>query len=247
MSVDLAVKRLIDLPEPMLVRALIEKIGRTYDAFGFVFDALPIDERQGWQYLFITEVQRKWIGLDPRLQPGDIDVLIVPSKDGVWLLDKIAAIEVKRLPLRTGKLGRNVDRYGVTQATGLLRDGFPFVGVLHIIVSEPGPVDHTRELEVWRVVDEDMQRIEFVEKEMVDMTGSMAADLQVDRLFSHAADVAIGFNAIALQRIQGLEHAFKAFPSYGRHANYNENVSPALLESVRRLADEVQSHAGTRN
>jgi hypothetical protein len=247
MLVDPGSKRLIDLPEPALVRVLLEKIGRTYDAFGFVFDAISVAERQGWQYLFVTEVQRDWIGLDPRLQPGDIDVLIVPSKDGVWLLDKIAAVEVKRLPLRTGRLGRNVDRYGVTQATGLLRDGFPFVGVLHIIVSEPGPPDHTRELEVWQIVDEETQRLEFVDTEMVDMTGSLAADLQIRRLFSHPADEAIGLNAIALQRVEGIEQAFRPCPSYGRHASLNENVSSLLMDSVRQLANQVQSRAGTRD
>lgn len=46
-----------------------------------------------------------------------------------------------------GKLGRNVDRYGTTQAAGLLRDGFPYVGILHTIVADTGPPSQWTRLE----------------------------------------------------------------------------------------------------
>lgn len=104
----------MDLPEPLLVRLIIERLHRTYDAFGFVFDDVLPFNRSGWTYLFLAEVSRISLGLDPTLQPGDINVLIVPSYNGVVRPEFIVAIEVKRLPLRTGALGKNVGRFGIT-------------------------------------------------------------------------------------------------------------------------------------
>jgi hypothetical protein len=151
------------------------------------------------------------------------------------------------LPLREGRLGRNVDRYGFTQASGLLRDGFPLVGVLHLVVNAPGPAEHVREVERWRVVDEDRQLIEFEEKMMMDMTGSWAADLQIKRLGSHITDDRVGYNALALQLRGEGRWGFQPFPSYGRQAMINRDSSQPLLDAVKLLADEVQPFAPRRN
>lgn len=242
-----SIPHLIDLPEPSLVHFVLEKLERTYDAFGFLFDDVFRYDRKGWQYLFLAGVPRSMLGLDPRLQPGDIDVLIVPSRDGVIATEFIAGVEVKRLPLRNGVLGKNVDRYGVTQAKGLMRDGFPLVGILHIVVNEAGPPEHIREVEMWKVVNSESQEIEFSHKQLVDMTGSMAADLQIDRLTSRDIGEYMGFNAIALQRLSHTKLGFQPFPSYGRMARLNPNPSLKLLSAIRALADRVGPSAPTRN
>ncbi|HSI19036.1 MAG TPA: hypothetical protein VK980_14780, partial [Sphingomonas sp.] len=39
-------KHLIDLPEPLLVRFVMERLRRTYDAFGFLFDTVLSGNRQ---------------------------------------------------------------------------------------------------------------------------------------------------------------------------------------------------------
>lgn len=236
---------LINLAEPFLVRELLKKLRRTYDAFGFVFDTLR-RQRRGWHYTFITEVQRKWLGLDPRLQPGDIDVIIIPGCNGKILLEYTAAIEVKRLSLRSGIVGKNVGRYGGTQARGLVRDGFPLSGILHVIVTEPGPIDNIKNLQQWQVIN-DQEHVAFVRDVRMDVTGSIAADLQIDRLRSHVLDERIGLNAIALQRSRSLRNGFTVYPSYGREAILNDKPSLSLLAAVGQLANEIRPFAYVRD
>ena len=46
---------------------------------------------------------------------------------------------------------------------GLLRDGFPYVGILHIILSEASPENAWRPMGIYRVVD-DFGNVEVVEE-----------------------------------------------------------------------------------
>lgn len=236
---------LINVPEQALVRAVLEKLRRTYDAFGFVFDRVRPDQG-GWQYLFLCEVSRRSLGLDPRLQPGDFDIIIVPSAKGRLVTERAAAIEVKRLPLRAGVLGKNVGRYGITQALGLIRDGFPLVGILHIIVTEPGPPEHMRDLQQWRVLDEE-QHVEYVRDFRADITGSLAADLQIHRLKANVCDERIGYNAIAFQRSRSDGEGFMVYPSYGRAASPNANISLEMLTKLAALIEYNRPFASFRD
>ncbi len=44
------------------------------------------------------------------------------------------------------KPSKNVNTNGVKQVYGLLRDGFPYVGLLHIVIPEPFPKYFHRKL-----------------------------------------------------------------------------------------------------
>lgn len=247
MSSSAAYPRLIDLHESRLVEIVIRSLDRLYDGFGFVFDEALRYDRKGLNYTFLTGVTRQQLGLDPRLQPGDVDVLIVPSRDGQLLLEFSAAIEVKRLALRNGKIGRNTDRYGITQAQGLLRDGFPLVGVLHLVVSDPGDGEHIKDVDVWRVTNTDTQEIEKVGTKTADLTALRGADIQISRLFSRASSNLIGFNSLGLQQTSSDGFSYTSYFSRGRPALLNSNVSPKLLQSIRVAIESAAGRMEVRN
>ncbi len=114
-------KNIIGLHERDLVYYIVQEASTLYNFFNFVVEpALGPPPRSGWDYLFFAELPRPYLGLKPGL-PGDIDVLIVPTFEGVPRAEFSAAIEVKRLALRGPNWSKNVDRYGVTQAEGLLQ------------------------------------------------------------------------------------------------------------------------------
>lgn len=83
-------------------------------------------------------VHRTELDLLPELKPGDIDILIVPY-NGKPMLEKILAIEVKVVRPTIEKPSKNASSMGITQAKGLLRDGFPYVGLIHILLPESLP------------------------------------------------------------------------------------------------------------
>lgn len=231
---------LIDLGERDLVWFILNEVSTLYEYFNFVVQpAIGPAPRKGWDYVFLAEVDRQLLGLRADGLPGDIDVLIVPTLNGQLRPDLCCAIEVKRLALRGPNWSKNVDRYGISQAEGLLSDGFPFVGILHIVVANPGPEENKRLLEVWRVVDE-YGRAERVGSEMRDMTGYDAAERQLFRLTSRSCAEVIGINSIAIARdASDNDRLWQSTRGSGsRQASRNLTQNPNLLRSIRELIIE---------
>ena len=241
-------KDLINLPERHLVRYLIQEASTLYQFFNFVVEpALGPPPRNGWDYMFFAEVPRPDLGLRPGL-PGDIDVLIVPTFRGVPQADFSAAIEVKRLALRGPNWSKNVDRYGISQAEGLLRCGFPFVGILHLIVNAPGPAENWRNLHQYRVLD-NFGSAEFEGEAPGDMTGFLAAQRQFGRLLHRQPDPIIGLNCLAItQSSDSKGKSWFAFTDpEKRFASRSPRTHPILLKNIELLAKWAKDYAPLRN
>ena len=86
---------------------------------------------------FTTFVDRKEFGLAPG-RPGDIDILVIPHTAGRPCFRDSIAIEAKVLRADFSKRSSSPNSFGISQAKGLLRDGFPRVGLLTIVVV-PNP------------------------------------------------------------------------------------------------------------
>lgn len=238
-------KNLIDLAERDLVRFILSEVGTLYEYFNFVVEpALGPPPRKGWDYIFLAEVDRQWLGLSRQGLPGDVDVLIVPTFEGRPRVDLCCAVEVKRLALRGPNWTKNVDRYGISQAQGLLSDGFPFVGILHLVVADPGPIENRRLLELWRVISE-QGHVERVGSELCDMTGYDAAQRQLFRLASRACAREIGINSVAIVRKHqsgGDVLWTSTRPSGTRYARRNSHQNWDLLYSLESLIAANQRH-----
>lgn len=87
-------------------------------------------------------------------KPGDIDLLIIPYEGDFLVLDQIVAIEVKAIRARFVNQGKSPNSLGMSQADGLIKIGFPYVGVAHLIVSDESPEELWRPMGVFRVLDE---------------------------------------------------------------------------------------------
>jgi hypothetical protein len=93
---------LYNMTEQELVREILFGSSRLYELFGFVMnDVHGLKSEDGWNYVFFGNLLRADLGLSRLGQPGDIDVLIIPHRDGLLHIDKTAAIEVKRLSLKS--------------------------------------------------------------------------------------------------------------------------------------------------
>jgi len=238
---------LLNFPEGQLVRFIIHEAGTLYTFFNFVVEpAIGPPPRRGWDYLFCTEIPRRDLGLRPG-QPGDIDVLIIPKFNGEPRVEFAAAIEVKRLALRGPNWSKNVDRYGITQASGLLRCGFPFVGILHLIVNADGPEDNWRPVMHARVLDEE-GHVEFTGDGIFDFTGCEAADRQFARLLSQGPDPVIGLNSVAvsLGEREG-ELSFGTSEAPTRFASRNPKTHPHTLRNPQTFAGHMAPLAHLRN
>lgn len=87
-------------------------------------------------------------------RPGDIDLLIVPYEGAELVLHRTLALEVKVVRATVARPGRSPNEFGVSQAQGLQALGFPFVGLLHLIVSDERPRERWSPMRAFQVVDE---------------------------------------------------------------------------------------------
>lgn len=233
---------LFEMTEQELVREILFGSSRLYEFFGFAMtDVHGLRAEDGWNYLFFGNLLRMDIGLSRLGQPGDIDVLIIPHRDGKLHIDKTAAIEVKRLSLRSPRWDKSTDRLGITQANGLLEAGFPYVGLLHLIVHAEGPVQNHRSMLTARVLDAD-GRISFEGEHTSDMTGTISCERQLGRLLAHNPDRSIGLNCVSLSDIELLgERGVRIGMPRGRTALKNPKSSQDCLLNIARFVTQFAS------
>lgn len=99
---------------------------------------LEIQEYLDIKGLYIgVNILRQDLGFDKNEKPGDFDLIIIPyTKDDI-LFERTGACEVKVVRPTRAKPQKNANSLGITQLKGLINDGFPFVSLMHISMSEP--------------------------------------------------------------------------------------------------------------
>ena len=231
--------QLYDMSEQQLVREILFGSSRLYEFFGFVMtDVHGLRSEDGWEYLFIGNLPRTDVGLSRLGQPGDIDVLIVPHCKGMLPIGKAAAIEVKRLSLKSPRWGKSTDRFGITQANGLLDAGFPYVGLLYLIVHHEGPDENHRNTQAARVLDAH-GRVSFEGEHISDMTGPISCERQLGMLLAHNPDERIGLNCVSLSDVNmNGEPGVKIGMPHRRPAKENPRASQQCMRDIEAWSGE---------
>lgn len=80
---------------------------------------------------------RKEFGFDKNEKPGDFDLIIIPYNENKIIFERTGACEVKVVRPTRKTVLKNANSLGRTQLNGLIKDGFPFVGLIHLSMSEP--------------------------------------------------------------------------------------------------------------
>jgi len=237
-------KQLYDMTEHELVSEILFGSARLYEFFGFVMtDVHGLKAADGWEYVFLGNIPRTDLGLSRLGQPGDIDLLIIPHQGNKFHLGKAAAIEIKRLSLKAPRWNKSTDRLGITQANGLLEAGFPYVGILHLIVHDRGPDENHKPVMAARVVDQD-GTMEIEGSSVTDMTGYISSERQLGRLLAHKPDPVIGLNCVSLCDVEQSTHrgVMVGMPN-GRPAKRNPKASLACVRHISSFMERLA--AGT--
>lgn len=85
---------------------------------------------------------------DKNQKLGDYDIIVIPYDDDRVLFERVGVCEVKIVRPTRNNPSKNANSMGITQVKGLIEDGFPFVGLIHVCMSEP-------------LKDEDKMKINF--------------------------------------------------------------------------------------
>lgn len=234
-----------DLPEKELIVWLIEEGRSFWNAFDFVLEASTEHLRYERKLECYLAVSRPELGLEAGRKPGDIDVLLIPVVNGQRLTADCIAVEVKKLPIPTGNRGRSPSSYGRAQVIGASKDGFPFVGLLHIAIVERPDVSQYKDIPV---IGEANSGVWLSPEELaaqnrgstipVDPDFDDVISRTVGRLKQFDWPAHIGFYSHVIQtNVSGdLVQYTSSVP--GRSAARNPNVSENLLAKLDNLERE---------
>lgn len=96
------------------------------------------DEYFSYKGFYIgTAILREALEFEKTNKPGDFDILIIPFSDDKIFYDRTCVFEVKIVRPRRNNPKRNANSMGEEQVYGLINDGFPLVGLIHICMTEP--------------------------------------------------------------------------------------------------------------
>lgn len=164
--------------------------------------------------------------------PGDIDLLLIPYADDELILDRTMAIEVKAVRNTYSKQGRGPNQFGFSQANGLLNLGFPYVSVVHLVVSDESPRHAWRPVAYAKILDADSGRCEIIEETYADLMPGDLIDRALGRLERNCDNDLLGLLAAYIIDPSIKEERDRIWFPEGRSALRNPRTSAGLLHRV---------------
>ncbi|MDV2441157.1 hypothetical protein QR665_17065 [Acinetobacter gerneri] len=159
--------------------------------------------------------------------PGDIDFLIIPYENDQLILSKALVIELKIIRAKFIKQQKSPNEYGFSQAKGLIESGFPYVAVMHLIISDESPQSHWRDVLIAKVVDAKSGKIELIETIKKDMMPISLMERGFGRLVHNCPDERIGLLATYFAQ----EKAGNWLPC-GKEAKFNDKCTVGILDKI---------------
>jgi hypothetical protein len=145
------------------------------------------------------------------------------------------AIEVKVVRASFARQGRSPNEFGYSQASALIDLGFPYVALMHIVISDASPEDAWREVLVARLEEED--RITMLGARLADTLPTDLVYRSFGRLEANATRNELGLVAAYLDERAG---GGRRWMPLARRAVFNPAFNPTLY---RAIANYYEAHS----
>lgn len=161
--------------------------------------------------------------------PGDIDILVIPCDEDELILSKTLAVEVKILRGEKRRPAKSPNKYGRSQALSLLKHGFPYVGIGHVIVTDDLPDAPNKEMLVGAVSSG--ETVTSLKPSKIDAFELDLANRSLGRLKSVCSTTEIGYFTMNFD-------AKRIFEPLGRACVPNHRWNPELFDSINRFYNQ---------
>jgi len=179
--------------------------------YNLLFDPVKQEGIEDYQGFYVaTDVKREEIGVERVGKPGDYDIVFIPynNKDKLYY-DRTAVYEVKIARPTFEKPNKDTNSVGQKQLYGLIEDGFPLVGLLHIVIAKPLLLEQTSVIKMgkkpinidWQPGDPPQSNLDdLIEDQSLDWLPWYSMDRQMERLISAGFPKYVGINAFAITK-----------------------------------------------
>lgn len=238
------------LSENEAIEFLVKKKGKNGNFFlryltHFVAPDLDLQEYFEIKGLYVgINLLREEFGFDKNEKPGDFDLIIIPYGENKIFFERTGACEVKVVRPTRKKPLKNANSLGRTQLNGLIKDGFPFVGLMHLSMSEPlkdfekSTLDYcTIKANSGKKPEEGKIHEDYFVKVKVDTFQWFSVDKQLKRLLSseipkYAALLCFGLTKRNENEFL-IESVSEKFTDYQK-GYFNPNLKEETIEKVRK-------------
>lgn len=234
-------KELIDL----LVVDKDQKINTKLFA-NLIHDPVDYHEYKIYNGFYIAKnTLREELGFEKKAKPGDFDILIIPFSDTTTFFDRTCAIEVKVVRPTRRKPKRNANSYGEEQIYGLIKDGFPLVGLIHICMTEPLNDHEKITIPYMGEIGEGASTIPLDEREPINIRSDLfsiwSLNIQMKRLISREFPKYVGLQTVGLNISKnGQMHLAFSFDFHSKYeaGYFNPKTSKDTILKIKKYLQE---------
>lgn len=162
----------------------------------------------------LTNFLVKDVGLKIGGKPGEIDILLLPFDSDAVYYEKCSVFEVKVAKPHFNNIIKGANSDGYSQVMGLVKAGFPYVGLIHVISSQPLPAESKPEIKfVKRPANiegrpgRELPNIDDFELIKWDWLPFHARDTQMKRLLSYDIPKYVGLKVMSMNFYEDQSYA----------------------------------------
>ena len=208
-----------------------------------IFKPIGSDEYAKYKGFYLGfGILRQELGFEKNSKPGDYDILIIPYSEKEIFYNRTCALEAKIVRPSRKNPKKSPNSFGISQIEGLIKDGFPLVGLIHFCMTEPLNENEksTIELDLTPIdIDNANNNNNFLKHTAdikFDHFSQFSAKNQMQKLISKDIPKYVGLNSIGvnIQKDGSLISWFDDDFNYGYSAGYfNPHMKKETEEKLK--------------
>ncbi len=219
----------VRLEETQVINLLINQAKCSCGNLDFFYDVtnVPRTDKLNFDRYYITsEILREDLELNKTNKPGDFDIIIIPAFKRRVFYEFTSAFEVKIVRPTNKNYRKNSNSLGTTQTLGIIKDGFPLVGLIHVCMNEPIDEKYIQHLPNLNDLNEIFT---------FDPFPMFSIENQYERILKTELPKYVGINVFGLsfnQKDQLIYQESSKFMNFKR-GYFNPNVKRSTIEKIK--------------
>jgi hypothetical protein len=210
-----------------------------------LIDPVGLDGLEMYKGVYLgINILRQEFNLERKGRPGDFDILCIPFSDNKLFYECSAIFEVKIARPSSDNTTKGTNSVGEKQIQGLIEDGFPLIGLIHLCMPEPLKKEYLQKVKITKTpINMDWQPGEPPQPNLddnwkyapIDWLPHIAIHTQMKRIIRKGFPKYIGINAFSITQNPDKTHNIITSYEYRGFTSgyFNPYTSKATIDCIK--------------